>query len=232
MLKISVLMPVYNGERYIKETIKSILNQSYKYFEFIIVDDGSTDDTLKIIQSFTDQRIYVISANHAGIVQALNIGLERCRGEYVIRIDADDLCMSERFSTLLNYMEANKQVIVCGSWAKKINTNGEVIEKMNYVPVESKEIKKYTLLHNPFIHPSVIFRKDVIYKAGMYKKFKHNEDYELWTRILQVGEGHNIPEELIYYRIHENQLTRKSNLQMRFVGLGVRILAFVRLTFY
>jgi hypothetical protein len=128
-------------------------------------------------------------------------------------------------------METNKKVVVCGSWAKKINENGEVVGRLDYIPVENKDIKKFSFLHNPFIHPSVIFRREVILKVGMYRKFKHNEDYEFWTRVLKVGEGHNIPEELIQYRVHENQITRKSNLKMRLVGIGVRVLAFARLSF-
>lgn len=231
MLKISVIMPVYNGEKYIKETIESVLNQSYKDFEFIIIDDGSTDNTLKIIQSFNDQRVQVVNSDHRGIVEALNIGLKISRGEYIVRIDADDICLKDRFDILLAYMEANRKVVVCGSWAQKINENREVVGKLDYPPVENKDIKKFALLHNPFIHPSVIFRKEVIYKVGMYGKFKHNEDYEFWTRVLKVGEGHNISEELLQYRIHENQVTKKSNLKMRLVGLTVRVLAFARLSF-
>lgn len=229
MTKISVIMPVYNGEKYIEETIKSVLNQTYADFEYIIIDDGSVDDTLNIINTFSDNRIIVIKANHGGIVKALNLGLEKSSGEYIVRIDADDICVQNRFEILINYMEKHKDVVVCGSWATKIDEKGIVTGNMIYPPIDDKNIVKYAFLHNPFIHPSVIFRKSVLVQVGKYRSFKHNEDYELWTRMLKKGKGHNIPEELIRYRIHSNQITKKANLSMRIVGIRVRILALFRL---
>ncbi len=231
MVKISVIMPVYNGERYIKETIESVLTQSYTDFEFIIIDDGSTDGTLDILKKINDNRIKVLNQNHGGIVKALNLGIKESTGEYIIRIDADDICILNRFEVLVNYMDKNPQVSVCGSWASTIDEKGEFIGQLKHPPINNQDIKKYSLLHNPFIHPSVIIRKSVIDSVGFYKNFKHNEDYELWTRVLRVGKVHNIPEFLINYRIHQNQITRKSNLKMRAVGVWVRVLAVTRLLF-
>lgn len=224
-------MPVYNGEKYIRETIESVLNQSYVDFEYIVIDDGSTDVTKDIVSNFSDHRIKLIEANHGGIVQALNLGLERSSGEYIVRIDADDVCEPYRFETLITYMENNKNVVLCGSWATKIDEQGNVLGKFEYSPVEDKDIRKYSILHNPFIHPSVIMRKDIVTQVGGYRKFKHTEDYELWTRVLRVGKGHNIPEALIRYRIHVSQVTRKANIRMRLVGIYVRLLAIFRLSF-
>lgn len=222
-------MPVYNGERYIKETVKSVLGQTFPDFEFIIIDDGSTDETLNTLNFFNDNRIKIKKQNHGGIVKALNIGIKESQGVYIIRIDADDVCIPTRFERLVEYMDKNPQTSVCGSWARRINESGEVVGEFNYPPINNKDIKKYTLLHNPFIHPSVIIRKSIFEKIDLYKNFKHNEDYELWTRVLQLWEGYNIPEFLINYRIHNNQITSKSNLKMRFVGLWVRLLAVYRL---
>ena len=221
-------MPVYNGEKYIKDTIESVLNQTYKDFEFIIVDDGSTDNTLNIIKVFNDERIKIIEVNHGGIVNALNTGLDMATGEYIVRVDSDDISLPERFEKLLEYMENNRDVVVCGSWAKTINTNGEVMGGLKYPPIDHVDIKKYLLLHNPFIHPSVIIRKDILNKSGKYKKYKHNEDYELWSRVLRYGQGHNIPEELILYRIHDGQITRTGSIKMRVVGVWVRVLIWFR----
>ena len=229
MPKISVIMPVYNGEKYLKEAIQSVLDQTYKDFEFIIIDDGSTDDTEKVINSFSDERIRIYKLNHAGIVKALNKGLEVAQGEYIIRSDADDISLPERFQKLLDYMEENGRVGVCGSWAISMNGKGEEVGKMKYPPIENEEIKKYSLFHNPFIHPSVIFRKKTVDEVGGYRNFKHNEDYELWTRVLKDHEGHNLSEVLLKYRIHPHQTTRKHGLKMKAVGLCVRVLAFVRL---
>lgn len=224
-------MPVYNGQRYIKETIDSVLNQTYENFEYIIVDDGSTDGTKDIIKSFSDIRIRMIEINHGGIVKALNTGIENALGEYVVRIDADDVCMENRFKVLFDYMNKNTDVVICGSWATKIDEQGKPLGALSYPPISHKEIKKYAKIHNPFIHPSVILRKDAILKAGGYKNFKHTEDYELWTRILSIGKGYNISEPLIKYRIHLNQITRKSNVYMKITGILVRILAVFRLSF-
>lgn len=228
--KISVLMPVYNGEKYIRETIQSVLNQTCTDFEYIIIDDGSTDATKEIISSFSDERILLLESAHGGIVQALHIGLEKAQGQYIVRIDADDVCVPHRFETLLAYMEEHSNVLVCGSWAKKINEHGEMRGVLKYPPVEDAAIRKYAILHNPFIHPAVMVRKEAVMRVGGYRGFKHNEDYELWTRILKVGRGHNIPEELILYRVHDNQVTRKANVHMRMVSIVVRILAVFRLS--
>ncbi len=228
MPKISVIMPVYNGGKYLKEAIQSVLDQTYNDFEFIILDDGSTDGSTRIVESFSDDRIKLVKLGHGGIVSTLNEGLKISSGEYVIRSDADDVSLPERFEKLLNYMEANKQVGVCGSWATSINNKDEIIGEMKYPPIQNNEIKKYSLLHNPFIHPSVIFRKEVVLGVGGYRNFKHNEDYELWTRVLRKKNGHNIPEPLIKYRIHLDQITKKANFKMRLNGIYVRILALIR----
>ena len=229
--KISVLMPVYNGEKFLREAIESVLNQSYKDFEFLILDDGSTDNSIKISESFSDPRIKIIKLNHSGIVKALNEGLKLSKGEYIVRADADDISLPQRFEKLLKFMEENKDTAVCGSWATSINEREEYIGEMNYPPVNAKEIKNYALLHNPFIHPSVIICKEALGEIGGYRNFKHNEDYELWTRILYKYNGHNLPEPLLKYRIHQNQITKKKNFEMRIYGFFVRILALLRLFF-
>ncbi len=224
-------MPVYNGEKYLKEAIQSVLDQTFKDFEFIIIDDGSTDESVKIAESFHDQRISLIRLSHGGIVKALNAGMKAAQGVYIIRADADDISLPERFKILLDYMENNKDVSICGSWADSINKKGEVVGGMEYPPVENKGIKKYLLLHNPFIHPSVIFRKKTISELGGYKNFKHNEDYELWTRVLQKNIGHNIPQKLIRYRVHPWQVTKNNLWKLRSVGVLVRLLALKRYFF-
>lgn len=228
MIKISVIMPVYNGEKYLAEAIQSVLNQTCKDFEFIIIDDGSTDNTEKIINSFDDSRIILVKLKHEGIVNALNKGIEISTGEYIIRADADDISELNRFEKLVNYMDSNLEVGVCGSWASKIYEDGKEIGEMVYPPQGNKQIKKYCLFHNPFIHPSVIFRKDEVTKVGSYRNFKHNEDYELWTRVLRKKSGHNIPEFLLKYRIHSSQITKKNNFKMRLIGMYVRILSLIR----
>jgi glycosyltransferase involved in cell wall biosynthesis len=227
MPRVSVLMPVYNGDKYLRETIDSVLNQTYKDFEFIVIDDGSTDNSLKIIESFDDERIKLIKQNHGKIVKALNGGLEIAKGEYIIRVDADDVSLPERFSTLVDYLDKNPETTICGSWANVIDENGKYLREMTYPPVENSDIKKFILSHCPFIHPSVIFRKKDIEEIGGYRKYEL-EDYELWTRILKKFKGHNIPEKLINYRVHSKSMTENDKLKRKLAGIWVRVLALVR----
>jgi glycosyltransferase involved in cell wall biosynthesis len=232
MPKISVVMSVYNGGKYLKLAVESILNQSFKDFEFIIINDGSTDKSLDLLKSFQkqDERIKIISRENKGLISSLNEGIKLAQGEYITRMDADDISKTTRLEKQLKYMEENN-LMVCGAWAQGIDELGNKIKDMNYPPSE-KKIKSSSLLHNPFIHPSVMFRKDVFKKAGGYKKFfKHIEDYELWTRIVFKYKTGNIPEALLEYRLHNDQITQRRNLQMRLKGFLVRILALYRFVF-
>jgi len=227
--KISVLMSVYNGDKFINQTIDSILIQTEKDFEFIIINDGSTDNTEKIIKSYKDERIKYFFNNHKGLVNSLNKGLIVSNGRYIARIDADDISHPSRLKEQSDYLDKHKDTVICGTWAKKINENGEDIGIFNYPPEDHSAIKKYLIKHNPFIHSSVMFKKEVLKKTYNYIGFfKHVEDYELWTRILKLGIGHNIPKTLIYYRIHDNQITKRKSNIMKITGMLVRILAVFR----
>jgi glycosyltransferase involved in cell wall biosynthesis len=230
MPKISVIMPVYNGEKYLEESISSVLSQTCNDFEFIIIDDGSADNTLKIVESFSDERIKLVKLEHSGIVKALNKGLEIAKGEYIIRTDADDVSLPERFEELFNYIFNTKDVVLCGSWADLINEKGEHVGEMKYPPVENNDIKTRMFLSCPFIHPSVIFSREKALKIGGYRNYKHVEDYEFWTRLLKEGKGHNLPKKLLKYRIHPHQVTKiNSLLKRRLIGIFIRILALVRI---
>ncbi len=232
MPKISVVMSVYNGEKYLKEAVESILNQSLKDFEFIIIDDGSTDKSLSIIKEFQnkDGIIKVISRKNEGLIFSLNEGIKMAQGEYIARMDADDISMLDRLEKQIKFIEDNN-LAVCGAWAEAVDDSGNKIKELNYPPV-SEKIKTFALLHNPFIHPSVIFRKDVFEKVGGYKMFfKHIEDYELWTRIVFKYKTGNIQEELLKYRMHEEQITNKYHFSMIFKGIAVRFLALSRFIF-
>jgi glycosyltransferase involved in cell wall biosynthesis len=227
--KISVLMPVYNGEKYLREAIESILNQTEKDFEFLIIDDGSTDNSENIIRSYTDHRIKYHKRPHQGLVQTLNYGLSVAKGEYIARMDADDISQTERFEKQIQFMNSNQNVAICGTHAYTINDNGEIMGEMNYPPEKSSQIKMYAILHNPFIHSSILMRMKAIIDCGLYDlRFKHVEDYELWTRILSDHHGYNLKQKLIYYRMHENQVTSQMNFSMRARGVIVRFKYFVR----
>lgn len=227
MPKISVIMPVYNGEKYLSEAIKSILNQTESGFEFIIIDDGSTDNTKEIIDSISDSRIKYIKANHGGIVNALNLGIEVSSGVYIARMDADDISLQNRLKTQTEYLDQHADVAICGTWADIIDEKGKITGEMIFPP-EVIHVRDL-FLHNPFIHSSIMIRREVLISAGLYKKnFRHVEDYELWSRVLPRYKGVNIPVKLLQYRKHSNQVTVTKQFKMRYLGLIVRILILLR----
>ena len=227
-MKISVVMPVYNGEKYLKEAIQSILNQTERDFELLIVNDGSTDNSETITRSFSDTRIKVINKVHSGLIDTLNLGFEKAQGEFIARMDADDISEPTRFQKQLEVME-KENITICGTHAKTINEKGEVVGKFIYPPLSWSGIKYYTLRGNPFIHSSAMFRREVLKKVGnLHKFFRHAEDYELWTRIVYKYKAINLPDQLLQYRIHGNQVTKKNNMEMRLQGILIRLLCLYR----
>lgn len=229
MPTISVIMSVYNGEKYLSEAISSVLSQDFSDFEFIIIDDGSTDKSLEVIKSFDDSRIKIVSRKNRGLIKSLNEGIALARGYYIARMDADDVCLPNRFSVQLKAF-SDSNIALVGSWATKIDDTGKEIGVMNYPPREYKEIKKFFIKHNPFIHSTVMIKKFIFKEVGLYKdEFKHAEDYELWSRVLKKFKAINITEPLIKYRLSNNGVTKKHNLFMRYQGVRVRILGLIRL---
>lgn len=230
MPSISVIMSVYNGEKYLKESIESVLMQDFGDFEFIIINDGSTDKSLDIIKSFNDSRIRIFSRKNRGLIYSLNEGIENASGYYIARMDADDVCLPNRFSYQLKAFETGVGMV--GSWAIKINNHGNKLGIMDYPPISNSSIKKFFIKHNPFIHSSVMIKKSVLKEVGLYDcNFKYAEDYELWSRVLHKFKAINISEPLIKYRITDNGVTKKHNLFMRYQGLRVRFLGLIRLFF-
>lgn len=230
MSKISVVMPVYNGEKYLKQAIDSILDQTERDFEFIIIDDGSTDSSKEILKEYEkrDSRIKLLLRPHRGLVVSLNEAVGSAQSVYVARMDSDDISLPKRLEKQLLFIE-NKDLSVCGTWAEGIDKGDHKINEMIYPPESPSVVRSFLLLHNAFIHPSVMFRKDVFTEVGGYKSFFHRvEDYELWTRMVKRHRGGNIPEILLRYRLHENQVTRKHHSKMIFMGIIVRVLALVR----
>lgn len=203
--QISVIMPVYNSNQFLEESISSILNQTYKKFELLIIDDGSKDQSLRTIKTFKDSRIRLIShKTNRGIVDSLNEGIAMSRGEYIIRMDADDISLPNRFETQVNFMKNNPKVGVCGSWI-------EVFGKYNYIwktPVTDSEIKLKLFFESAIAHPSVCIRKSVLVNNNLRydSKFQYAEDYMLWYKISKVSLLANIPKVLLKYRTHRAQI--------------------------
>jgi glycosyltransferase involved in cell wall biosynthesis len=228
---VSIILPVYNAEKYLEKSISSILQQTYTNLEVIIIDDGSTDGSFEIIESFakSDCRIISISRSNKGLVETLNEGISIATGKYIVRMDADDVSYFNRIEEQVDFLRKNLEYVIVGSWADVIDVNGDIVGVYNYPKVNDFYIRIGLFWHNQFIHPSVMIRSGVLKECGYSPKFKHVEDYELWTRILKYGKGHNLDKSLIKYRILETSITRQNRSKMHLFGLYVRVLAVLRL---
>lgn len=206
---ISVIMSVYNCEEYISFSIDSILNQTYSNFEFIIINDGSIDNTEKIICSFTDKRIkYIKYDNNLGYVERLNHGLSIASGAFIARMDADDISKPDRLEKQLNFLNSNPSIALAGTCYEKIKDGVNLgFEKQQEKP---RQLKFRLLFGCNIAHPTVMFRRELIDKNHYFYKseFSPAEDYELWTRLAMEFELYNLPESLLYYRIHSNQISK------------------------
>jgi len=219
--KITVLMPVYNCELYIRESIESILNQTFDDFEFLIIDDASTDKTLDIIKTYDDKRIKVIKkTSNTGLTNSLNYGLSIAKGEYIARMDGDDISLIERFAKQVFFLDRNPDTVLCGSFFKIIGTD-EIIT----VPENHEDIKLAMLKACCIGHPTVMIRKSYLDKFSlMYDVNKEpTEDYDFWTKLLKVGKLYNIQEILLNYRVHDSQVSKKRNLQQINMAIEIKI---------
>jgi glycosyltransferase involved in cell wall biosynthesis len=202
---ISVIMPVYNCELYIRESIESILNQSYVNFELLIFDDCSTDKTLNIIEGYKDNRIVVFKKDeNTGLTASLNMGLRIAKGKYLARMDGDDISFPNRFEKQVAYLENNTHVVLCSTLYKIYNWY-----MISNQPLIHEEIKVGLLSGCCISHPTVMMRKDVFINNNLkYDETKESgEDYDLWSRLIFLGEFHNIGEVLLYYRTHPQQIS-------------------------
>ncbi len=198
---VTVLMPVYNGEKYLKMAIDSILNQTYKNFELLIINDGSTDKSESIISKYSDERIfYVKNEKNLGLVTTLNKGLALAKGDYIARMDCDDISMPMRFEKQVRFMDENDEVGVCGTWIKFFGEGPGIVVKN---PVSHREIECKLLFSNPMAHPTVMLRKSFFDRFNLTysSNYQLAEDFELWHRCVKLFKFHNIPEVLLRYRI-------------------------------
>jgi len=223
MSKVSVIMSVYNGERHLRESVDSILNQTFQDFEFIIINDGSKDQSKYILESYKDERIKLIHHKNMGLTKSLNIGIANAKGKYIARQDADDISEPERLKTQFDFMEANPGVGLTGSRFKLINETGQLIGSSS-LPLEDKVIKDMLIEMNQFCHGSVMIRRDALDKIGLYRDcFKYAQDYDLWLRISEKYKVMNLPELLVCYRMVDNSITsNKMLLQSRYAGLAIK----------
>jgi glycosyltransferase involved in cell wall biosynthesis len=207
---ISVLMPAFNCGKYIAASIRSILNQTYKEFEFIIINDGSTDNTEEIINSFKDSRIIYKKIENKGTSGALNYGLSIASSEWVARIDADDINVPERLEKQVKFIESNPGYDVISSWSVYFRDPSKIIFLLKG-PVENSGIQEYLNLHNPMNQSSTIYRKEKILTARYNEDYRVNEDFELFHRIRNEVRFYNMPEFLVYTRLRTDSKTFSMN---------------------
>lgn len=210
--KVSVVMPVYKGDVYLSEAVESILNQTFPDFEFIIICDDPTDTTRQVLDKYqqSDSRIKIYYQKREGLINSLNRGFSLARGEYIARMDADDVSLPERFAKQVQYLEKHPEIGIVGSFCWLIDENGHQYGILR-VPINDLEIRWTSLLGSPFAHPVVMIRRDIIMQYNLFydDEWKFVEDYELWIRMLEYTHGVNFIDPLLKYRVHFNQTTNK-----------------------
>jgi glycosyltransferase involved in cell wall biosynthesis len=212
---ISVIMAFHNDGKYLKSSIESILKQTFTDFEFIIIDDSSDDDSLCIANSFNDKRIKILRNNEqSGLTKSLLHGIDIAKGEYIARMDADDIACINRFEKQIEVLQHHREIDICGTWAKEINDEGILIGKRK-MPLNDDEIRVFMLVSNPIIHSSVMLRKEILNKQNYNPSLRYSQDYDLWTRLIPHARFANINEYLLYYRIHDSQITYVNRLKQK-----------------
>lgn len=199
--RVSVLLPVHQGERYLREAVESILNQTFTDFELIIIDDASTDASAEIIGSYGDPRIrFVRNEANLGLTATLNEGLELSRGEYVARMDQDDVSLPERLSKQVAFMDSRPELAASGTWAKEIDEEGNVTGERRMAVGEQMEHGYWWPC--PIIHPSAVIRRSLLGGIRYEPDVGHAADYDLWLALKNKYALDNLPEYLILYRVH------------------------------
>lgn len=222
---LTAAMSVYNGERFLVSAIESILAQTFADFEFLILDDGSTDQTRQIIQSFADKdsRIRPIIRDNRGLIVSLNQMLAEARAPIIARMDADDIAHRDRFEKQMAFLAAHPDHGIVGSWSEDINEDGEpwLVDAPDH-PVTHDEFAHNVRYGGPLLcHPVVMFRADIVQRAGGYHAaFKHCEDHDLWLRLASMTKMANIPERLIRYRHYPEQVSKRHATEQQ-IGAAV-----------
>lgn len=223
--KISVLISAYNSEKYIEQALKSIYNQTYQDFEVIIVDDGSTDRTSEILLNLKDSRTCIYrNPENLGLTKSLNIGLKLCRGEYVARMDADDISYPQRFEKQIEFLKENPDCIVLGCWCDRIDSNGKIHGAYDRRPTKPTDIRRRLLYGNCIAHPTAMALRALLVEVGGYnEKYAYAQDHDLWLRLSERGQIHNIDEYLFGLRFWPENITAKERgQQYKFSKLAIQ----------
>ena len=207
---VSVVMPVYNGERFLAEAVESVLGQTYANFELVAVDDASTDASGRILDRYRDPRVRVLKNDrNLGGARSANRGIAEARGVYVARLDQDDVSLPRRLEKQVEFLERHPDIAVVGTWAEIIDEQGREIGHRRFA-TESADLREALLRFCALVHSSVMFRRDPVMAAGSYGTSalgRHCRDYELWLRLSETLRLANLPEVLVKYRVHPEQMS-------------------------
>ncbi|MBI1286915.1 MAG: glycosyltransferase [Flavobacteriales bacterium] len=218
---VTVLIPMYNAEDFVEQSVRSILEQTYTNFELLIIDDGSTDRSVPVVESFSDQRIKLVrNEKNLKLIATLNKGLSLAKGKYIVRLDADDIAIKERIETQVSFMEEHPEVGLCGTWYEAF---GDVSSVVRY-PTDHQSLKYMSLYQCPIIHPSTIFRTSVIKEHGLKYDldYPHAEDYKLWGQFAMVSQLANVPEVLLRYRLHDSNISKQQASTQKSNSIRIR----------
>jgi glycosyltransferase involved in cell wall biosynthesis len=220
----TVLMPVYNGEKYLRKSMESILQQTWQRFEFLIINDGSTDGTAAILDHYRsmDNRIRVYDQENSGVIASLNKGCRLAKGRYIARMDADDVSLPTRLERQLHYLEHHQEVGVLGTWMEQIDEDAGHLDFFR-PPITHDLIAWRMLFECVLAHPTVVMRKTLLEKAGGYSAaYRHIEDTELWSRLIHVTRFSNLPETLYVRRVHKDSICSMYGDRQYEVGVEIR----------
>lgn len=222
---VSVLTSCYNAAEFLPEAIESILKQTFKDFEFILIDDGSTDNTLDIISGYAakDDRIVIIKKKNTGLADSLNIGIWKARGELIARMDADDISLPDRLEKQVAYFQKHRDVILLGSGCNEIDKEGRVVKQHHYPIGHRSLIRCFERDGSPFPHSSVIYKTEVVKRINGYRnRLNGAEDLDLWMRLSSLGKISCLNVPLVKLRKHEASITARSEKSI-ILSYGARV---------
>lgn len=218
VVPVTVLMPVYNAERYLAGAVDSILGQSFTDFELLIINDGSTDGSRRILAGYRDSRIRIVDTENQGVAASLRQGVELARGEYIARMDADDESRSDRLAVQKQMLDLHPEVVLVHSWVDCIDADGRRVRK-DAGSRHSGAVTKWLLLwQNVPFHPTVMMRTAALRANGLNYRIETNraEDFDLWNRLATAGEFLCVPQPLVCYRVHADSVTRGHPIDAQF----------------
>jgi glycosyltransferase involved in cell wall biosynthesis len=204
---LSVIMSVYNGEKFVEDAMSCILQQTFQDFEFIVVDNGSSDGTASLLGTYDDSRIRVVHlAANQSLTRALNIALSQAKGRYIARQDVDDISLPTRFAKQMEYLERHPEVALLGTWAEFISADGARM-RLHRPPKMHGDIVRASVRYNPFVHSSVLFKRDLVMEMGCYPEdYVYAQDFALWLRLMRKYQVAILPEILVKVRLHSGQM--------------------------